>query len=108
MKTLQLFTALLFLTFATPALAAGQLVTIGVNGMVCDFCAIALEKVFNEKEEVKKIEVSLEDKAVRVFLKEGQNLDDDALREMVVNSGYNVRDITRTEYDGEGNDESAL
>ena len=106
MKTLQLCLALFFLTFATPALAAGQLVTIGVNGMVCDFCAIALEKVFNEKEEVEKIDVSLDDKAVRVFLKEGQDLDNETLKNMVIQSGYNVRDITRSEAEAE--DGSAL
>ena len=96
MKTFKILTTLLLLAFATPA-SAGQIINVGVNGMVCDFCAQALTKVFMSKEQVQDIDVSLNDKIVRVTLKDGQDMDDETVTELINNSGYDVREITRME-----------
>ncbi len=97
MKTLKILSALFLLSFATPAFAANQLITVGVNGMVCDFCAQALEKVFSDKEEVEDIQVSLNDKVVLITLKDGQNIDDATLTQLINASGYDIRNITRSD-----------
>ena len=50
MKKLTLMTALM-MVLATPAFA--ETAKVSVNGLVCDFCARALEKVFGKQEGVK-------------------------------------------------------
>ena len=54
-----------------------DVITVHVNGMVCDFCARALEKTFLRQESVKDITVDLSAKVVKVYLKTGQDLHDD-------------------------------
>ena len=70
---------------------------VSVNGLVCDFCARALEKTFGKKDEVKSIDVNLETKIVTVNFNEGQTLDDETLTQIITDSGYNVEGIHRVE-----------
>ena len=92
----------LFLTFAftillTPAAYAEEVVKIGVNGMVCDFCARAIEKVFMKQEAVESIDVNLTDKLIKAVMKDGQTLDDETITNLVNDSGYAIADIKREE-----------
>lgn len=82
-------------SLSSPAFAAGQQITVGINGMVCDFCARALEKVFGEHNAVKSIKVDMDASTVTVNLKEGESLDNDKITSMITDSGYNVREINR-------------
>lgn len=70
---------------------------VAVNGLVCDFCARALEKTFGKKDEVKAIDVDLDSKIVTIMFKDGQSLDDATLRQIITDSGYNVKGITHVE-----------
>lgn len=72
-------------------------VHVSVNGLVCDFCARALEKTFGKREEVKGIDVNLETKIVTVNFNDGQTLDDATLTQIITDSGYNVEGIHRVE-----------
>ena len=74
----------------------GEVVEIKAYGLVCDFCANAIEKVFMRKDEVSGIDVSLERHQILIALKEGQQLDDDEITKLVTDSGYNVKEINRT------------
>jgi copper chaperone CopZ len=65
-------------------------ITVYVNGMVCDFCARALEKVFGGEASVEKIDVNLDDGLITVLMKKGQNLGAQKLIELITNSGYDV------------------
>jgi len=65
-----------------------------VNGLVCDFCAQALKKVFKKEDAVETINVDLDAGEVRVFLKDGQNLSDERLTKLIRKSGYSLVDIT--------------
>lgn len=94
MKNLLIMTTMLFLSISSPAFA-GEKVTIHVNGMVCDFCAQALEKVFTDEKEVESLEISLSTKTVTVTLKDGQNLSDEALAFLITDSGYDVDRVER-------------
>ena len=92
----------LFLTFAftvllTPAAYAGEIVKIGVNGMVCDFCARAIEKVFMKQDAVESIDVNLTDKNITVDMKDGKTLNDDTITNLVNDSGYALAEIKREE-----------
>ena len=51
-------------------------VNVDVNGMVCDFCARALEKVFSEKQEVAAIDVDLDNGKISINFNDGANLED--------------------------------
>lgn len=75
----------------------GEVVSVKAFGLVCDFCANAIEKVFMRQDEVSGIDVSLEKHQILIALKEGQNLDDDEITKLVTDSGYNVKEINRSE-----------
>lgn len=67
---------------------------VNVNGMVCDFCAQALEKVFGKKEEVSSIEVNLDDQTVIIHYSEGLGpLSDEEIGKAVYWAGYNIVSI---------------
>jgi hypothetical protein len=88
MKILVILLSSLLLTFTTHAtnchkegghaevktngLSSGEItnniININVNGMVCDFCAQSIEKVFMKRIEVKGINVDLEDQKVVIYL----------------------------------------
>lgn len=93
MRQLLLTTA--FLTLFSFPVFAGEILKIGVNGMVCDFCARAIEKVFMKQEAVGAIEVNLSDKLITATMKDGQTLDDETITQLVNDSGYALVDINR-------------
>ncbi len=68
-------------------------VYVDVNGLVCDFCARALEKVFGRQDEVDAINVDLDNKVITIHFEEGQSLDEATISELVADSGYDVRAI---------------
>ncbi|MCD6035982.1 MAG: hypothetical protein K0R63_1723 [Rickettsiales bacterium] len=74
---------------------ADHTVTVDVNGLVCDFCARSLEKLFMQREEVSGIDVNLTTKKVSVGLKKGMDIDDATLTGLITDAGYNVVSITR-------------
>jgi copper chaperone CopZ len=68
-------------------------VVIKVDGMVCDFCAQSIKKVFSKQESVEGVAVDLDKGEIIVDLKDGQTLDDDVMKGLVVDAGYTVREI---------------
>ena len=110
MKKLTILMTALTLSFAVPAYAAENAkpatieqaissgdVHVSVNGLVCDFCARALEKVFGKEEAVKGIDVNLDTKVITINFNEGQSLDDETITKLVTDAGYNVEGIHRVE-----------
>ena len=75
----------------------GGTVYADVNGLVCDFCARALEKVFGKQEAVESIKVDLDTKVITVHFNEGQSLDDETITELITDSGYDVEEIRHGE-----------
>ena len=73
----------------------GILLTVAVEGMVCDFCAQAIQKVFLKKEEVAGITVDLDNQNVIIALKEDTNITDNVIEDLFINAGYNVSEIKR-------------
>ena len=70
-------------------------ITIGLKGLVCDFCSIALNKTFKKNKAVAATYVDLDTKSLFVVLKDGNTLSDETLTQLVKNAGYNVAGITR-------------
>jgi copper chaperone CopZ len=75
--------------------AGGDIIRVDVNGLVCDFCAQAIDRVFRKHEAVADVAVDLKNKIVEVALKENGVLEDQLLSKMIVDSGYNVVEINR-------------
>lgn len=88
-----------FAGYTAPAHAShpGGTVYADVNGLVCDFCARALEKVFGQQEEVSDINVDLDTKIITIHFKEGQNLEDEKIKALIADSGYDVRGLRHGE-----------
>ena len=81
---------------ALPTYASGD-VQVSVNGLVCDFCAQALDKTFRKQAAIKDIDVDLEEKVVSLYYQDDQSLDEATIRQLITDSGYNVEAITYTE-----------
>ena len=83
----------------TNGLSSGEItdniININVNGMVCDFCAQSIEKVFMKRIEVKGINVNLEDQKVVIYLEEETNIEDTTISTIFEDAGYTVETINR-------------
>lgn len=96
MKKLLLLMILIFsISGSTYAENTSETVQVQVNGLVCDFCARALEKVFSKEDAVNNINVDLDTKIITIQLKEEQNLENEKISNMVKDSGYDVKEINR-------------
>lgn len=82
-------------TLANPVIMAGQKVDIKVKGMVCSFCAQGLDKKFKAEPAVEKVSVSLKEKEILLELKDGRQLNDERIKRIVHDAGYNVHSIKR-------------
>ena len=68
-----------------------------VYGLVCGFCAQGIEKTLRKNPATADVVVSLENRLVAVATREGQDISDAELIKALVDSGYDVKGITRTE-----------
>jgi len=73
-----------------------QVTTVKVNGMVCDFCARAVTKVFTKNELVDDVDVDLDEGAIIFETRGCLTLDEDTIKEMVHYSGYDFVSIERS------------
>jgi copper chaperone CopZ len=74
-----------------------ETVEIKVNGLVCAFCAQGIEKTLRAKPATEAVFVSLEHGLVAVSLKAEASITDAELKTALIDSGYAVTDITRSE-----------
>lgn len=106
MKLITLALAATSIAFAAPAalaqdapadsaISAKTLVTAKVNGMVCDFCARAVTKVFGKQDAVENVHVDLDNGEIHVTLKPGAALSDEKVADLVRKSGYDLVSIER-------------
>ena len=83
-------------TELSSGLKSENIIDVATNGMVCDFCAQAIEKVFMKKAEVQGINVDLENQKVVIYLKENAVIEDTEIVKLFEESGYSVDNINRT------------
>ena len=91
-----------FLTFfaialliATPAFA-GAVIKMDVKGMVCDFCAQSIIKVYKDHPSVKDVNISLENETAILTLEDdAQPMDDETLNTLMRQAGYDIGAIER-------------
>jgi copper chaperone CopZ len=76
-------------------IAAAQTITAKVNGLVCDFCAQAVRKVFKKQDGVESVNVDLDTGEIILGLKAGATLDDETISKLIRKSGYSLVSIDR-------------
>jgi copper chaperone CopZ len=91
-----LILAVVTMLFSSPALAARS-IKVDVNGMVCSFCAAAIEKRLKSLSATKAVYVDLSKKIVAVELKDGQDISLEQVTEEIKDAGYDVVKIVRSE-----------
>ena len=74
-------------------------INVDVNGLVCEFCAVTIEKNFKKKDEIKEVKVDLDQKKVFLTFKDGKDLSDEEIADTIKNNGYNVVKINREKDD---------
>lgn len=79
----------------TTAQAQATLLTVNVKGMVCDFCARAVSKVFGKNDAVDSVHVDLDTGEIHVGLKPGMDIADEDVETMVRKSGYSFVSLER-------------
>ena len=92
------FVLLILFSIQIPSVIADHpegTVKVDIYGLVCDFCARALEKVFGKEDAVADIEVDLNSKVVTIHLKDGMQLDNSIIEKNIIDSGYSVEEIRR-------------
>lgn len=101
MKTI--LTILTLLLISTPAFAQHdhsshgpvKTITVGIDGMVCDFCARSMEKIFYQEEGVEGVIIDLDKQSMTLEIDEAATITDERIKERVYYAGYKVRDIKR-------------
>jgi copper chaperone CopZ len=86
-----LITALLAIGLLQPVLA--RTLEIEVFGMTCAFCVDSLQRTFNKNEDVMKVDVSLEQKKVRLETK-GDLPSIETIRQMIFDAGFTPIKVT--------------
>ena len=73
-----------------------QTILVEVQGMVCDFCARGLEKVFYKQDAVENVIVSLSMGTVTILLHPNKNLTDEQIKELIRSNGISPLKIKRS------------
>lgn len=96
-KSIAFLTIFIFLSATVPAYAQPGKpdITMSVSGLVCDFCARAIEHVFRKQAAVSDVNVDLDNGKVTLALKSGKSIDDKTLKKLMTDSGYTVTAISR-------------
>lgn len=94
---MKLLTFLATVMMAFPAFADHKIVEVGVNGMVCDFCAQGIKKQFKKEKSVSKVDVDLDNKKVTIHFHHDADLADEEIKTKLKDAGYEVRTIARKE-----------
>jgi periplasmic mercuric ion binding protein len=92
---MRFFLSVLVLCSAMAFADDGHSIRVSIKGMVCNFCAQGLKKVFAQEKVIEGISVSLERRQLLFTLRAGTSLDDARIIERVKDAGYEVEKIER-------------
>ena len=73
----------------------GAPVVVDVLGVVCDFCATAMNKIFSKRDEVAAIYVDLDKKTLSLVINDGSVLSDKQIEQLAKQAGYRIAAIRR-------------
>ena len=93
----KILTGMMLILTAIPGMLHAKEINMKVSGMTCDFCAQGVTKKFKKEAGVTNVKVDLEAKTVAVTLKEGSDITDDRLKQLISDAGFELKAIERTE-----------
>ena len=91
---------IILLTFFLSFTSVSKSIHVDVEGLVCDFCAQSIQKVFLKQPGVEKVDVNLNNgrviiKMADVFQDDEDGISNDRIVKLFLNAGYDVRAIMR-------------
>ena len=75
--------------------AGGRPIVVKVKGVVCDFCAVAMNKTFGKRDEIAASYVDLDAKTLTLVVTSGAEMDDKTVKKLVKKAGYKVAELSR-------------
>ena len=82
-----------FVSWVSKSYANDSCATVNVKGMVCDFCARGIEKIFKKDINVKKIDVDLSKGQVLIAYPLEAEVDFDDIKQKFLVNGLNATDM---------------
>ena len=94
------YVIIILLTFFLSFTSYSKTIYIDVQGLVCDFCAQSIDKVFSKQVGVEKVDVNLNDGRVTinmidVFKDDEIGIPDEKIIKLLQDAGYEVTAIIR-------------
>ena len=95
------YVIIILLTFFLSLSSYSKTIVIDVQGLVCDFCAQSIDKVFSKQAGVEKVEVNLNNgkvtvKMADVFEDDEVGISDETIIKLLQDAGYEVTAIIRS------------
>ena len=92
---------IILLTFFLSLSSYSKTIVIDVQGLVCDFCAQSIDKVFSKQVGVEKVDVNLNNgrvtvKMADVFEDDEVGISDETIIKLLQDAGYEVTAIIRS------------
>ena len=94
------YVIIILLTFFLSFTSLSKTIYIDVQGLVCDFCAQSIDKVFSKQVGVEKVDVNLNNgrvtvKMADVFEDDEVGISDETIIKLLQDAGYEVTSIIR-------------
>ena len=94
------YVIIILLTFFLSFTSYSKTIYIDVQGLVCDFCAQSIDKVFSKQAGVEKVDVNLNNgrvtvKMADVFEDDEVGISDKTIIKLLQDAGYEVTSIIR-------------
>ena len=94
------YVTIILLTFFLSFTSLSKTIYIDVQGLVCDFCAQSIDKVFSKQVGVEKVDVNLNNgkvtiKMADVFQDNEDGISDERIKQLFLDAGYDVSSIKR-------------
>ena len=95
------YVIIILLTFFLSLSSYSKTIVIDVQGLVCDFCAQSIDKVFSKQAGVEKVDVNLNNgrvtvKMADVFEDDEVGISDEIIIKLLQDAGYEVTAIIRS------------
>ena len=95
------YVIIILLTFFLSLSSYSKTIVIDVQGLVCDFCAQSIDKVFSKQAGVEKVDVNLNNgrvtvKMADVFEDDEVGISDKTIIKLLQDAGYEVTAIIRS------------
>lgn len=75
--------------------ASPERIDLTINGMVCSFCVQGVERKIRGMPATQNVKIDLSKRVVQVWLRPGMDIQDDQLRKLIRDAGFDVREIKR-------------